>query len=301
MAAYGASIKKALDSEQDDLIKRKEHCSADRERLEMVGRLLGHQVRIKRNNDEYGLYTVSEVRQENPDNVVRMGKGGRERLGTSDEFDAILDPQGPRPTLDDSQAEHRGEFVERLDDNGWHNGLIAIAPHGGDIEPGTDLQAEHVASQLAAKGVSAWRCKGWHPKGALDHWHITSTDIHEASFPLLNSVISRGFRYAVAFHGFDDTNIPHDILVGGLAPDALKEKVKEAIKGVVGSDFTVHITKPDEQFGGDDKRNIVNRLTAGGANGLQIEQKIAPRREKGLVIAEAVAKVYASELYCNYA
>ena len=26
----------------------------------------------------------------------------------------------------------------------------------------------------------------------------------EASFPLLNSVISRGFTYAVAFHGFDD-------------------------------------------------------------------------------------------------
>jgi hypothetical protein len=76
----------------------------------------------------------------------------------------------------------------------------------------------------------------------------------------------------------------------------LKEKVKEAIKGVVGSDFTVNITKPGDQFGGDDKRNIVNRLTAGGANGVQIEQKRRPREEKGLVIAEAVAEVYASEL-----
>jgi hypothetical protein len=40
--------------------------------------------------------------------------------------------------------------------------------------------------------------------------------------------------------------------VGGLAPDALKENIKEAIQGVVGSDLTVHITKPDEQFGGND-------------------------------------------------
>lgn len=296
MATYKASIKKALESEQDDLIKRKEHCSADRDKLETGGRLLGHQVRIKRNDDEYGLYTVSEVRQENPDDTVRMGEDGRDRLGMINEFDATLDSQVPGPPLDDSEAEARGEFVERLDDNGWHNGLIAIAPHGGDIEPHTDLQAERVASQLAGKGVSLWRCKGWHPNGAFEHWHITSTDIHEASFPLLNSVISRGFRYAVAFHGFDDDDTPDDIRIGGLAPDALKEKVKEAIKGVVGSDFTVNITKPGELFGGDDKRNIVNRLTAGGANGVQIEQKMAPREEKGLAIAEAVAKVYASEL-----
>lgn len=296
MVTYDASIKKALDPEQQDLIDHKEHCSADRGKLETVGRLLGHQVRIKRNDDEYGLYTVSEVRQESPDNIVRMGKDGRERLGTSDEINATLDPQVPRPTLDDSQAETLGEFVERLDDNGWHNGLIAIAPHGGDIEPGTDLQAEHLVLQLATKGVSSWRCKGWHSRGAFEHWHITSTDIHEASFPLLNSVISRGFRYAVAFHGFDDPNIPHDILVGGLAPDTLKESFKEAIEGVVGSDFTVHITKPDEQFGGDDKRNIVNRLTAGGANGIQIEQKIGPREKYAQRIAEAIGDRFLTRL-----
>jgi hypothetical protein len=60
----------------------------------------------------------------------------------------------------------KGKFVERLDDNGWHPGLIAIAPHGGAIEPHTDQQAERVASQLAGKGVSSWRCKGWRPTDA---------------------------------------------------------------------------------------------------------------------------------------
>jgi phage replication-related protein YjqB (UPF0714/DUF867 family) len=225
-----------------------------------------------------------------------MGKGGRERLGTGGAFDATLDSQVPRPALSDSDAEAQGEFVERLDDNGWHNGLIVIAPHGGDIEPFTDQQAERVASQLAGKGVSSWRCKGWHRRGAFEHWHITSTDIHEASFPLLNSVITRRFRYAVAFHGFDDPNIPHDILVGGLAPHSLKENVKEAIEGVVGSDFTVHITTPDEQFGGDDKRNIVNRLTAGGANGVQIEQKVGPREKYAQPIADAVANRFLARI-----
>ena len=86
MATYGASINKALLPQQKDLRHHKEHCSADPEELATIGQLCGHQVRIKRNDDEYGLYTVSEVRQENPDNIVRMGKCGRERLGTSDEF-----------------------------------------------------------------------------------------------------------------------------------------------------------------------------------------------------------------------
>jgi hypothetical protein len=122
-----------------------------------------------------------------------------------------------------------------------------------------------VASRLAAKAISLWRCKGFKGEDAFARWHITSTDIHEASFPLLNSVISRGFSYAVAFHGFDDPEIPFDILIGGAAPVYLKQDIETAIKGAIaGSDLTVHIASPDEKFGGDSLKNIVNRLTAGG-------------------------------------
>src|SRR2546429_5127905 len=97
--------------------------------------------------------------------------------------------------------------------------------------------------------------------------------MREALFPRLNSVISRGFTYAVAFHGFDDPEIPFDILIGGAAPSSLKQDIETAIKGAItGSDITVHIASPDEKFGGDSFKNIVNPLTAGGANGIQIEQ-----------------------------
>ena len=83
MATCDASIKKALRPEQDDLIDHEEHCSADPDKLATIGRARRHQIRIRRADHEYGLFTVCEVRQENPDNIVRMGKGGRERLGTS--------------------------------------------------------------------------------------------------------------------------------------------------------------------------------------------------------------------------
>jgi len=134
-----------------------------------------------------------------------MGDSDRKRLDASSKFAATLHSQVPHPTFNDAEAEANSEFVERLDDNGVHTGLIVIAPHGGDIERHTDQLAERVASRLRAKAVSSWRCKGFKERGgASDRWHITSTDIHEASFPCLNSVIPRCFTYAVAFHGFDE-------------------------------------------------------------------------------------------------
>src|SRR5262249_56361135 len=121
-----------------------------------------------------------------------MGSAGRERLGTSDEFVGSLDSQVPHPTFDDAEAEANNEFVERLEDNGTHTGLVVIAPHGGDIEPHTDQQAERVASRLAAKGVSLWRCKGVKGGAALSRWHITPPAIHPARFPPLTSAFFPG-------------------------------------------------------------------------------------------------------------
>jgi phage replication-related protein YjqB (UPF0714/DUF867 family) len=294
MATYDASIKVALPS-QADVKAHREHCSVDPEKLATIGCTVGQQVRVRRNNVEYGLYTVSEVRQENPDNVVRMGLTGRRRLGTSDEFEAVIDSQPANPTLTERDADEASEFIERLADNGSQSGLIAIAPHGGDIERHTDDQAEHVAARLAAKAVGSWRCKGWNHDGggASLRWHITSTDINEKSFTLLNSVISRRFTYAVAFHGFNEARI----LIGGTAPATLKREIREAIeRATAGSDIAVCIARPDERFGGDDPGNIVNRLTAGGANGIQIEQSLQARSDHWRAIADAVADVYHPKL-----
>lgn len=293
MAIDDVTIRKALDS-QRDLIANREHCSADPQLLTAIGCAVGQQVRVARGVDQYALYTVSETREETADHEVRVALAGRQRLGTADEFDAVIDSQVPHPTLTDAEAEATGELVERLDDDGAHTGMIAIAPHGGDIEQHTDHQAERVASRLAHHSVSSWRCKGWkRGGGAFDRWHITSTDIDEASFPALGSVISRGFTYAVAFHGFDEPGI----LIGGRAPAAVKREIEVAIeRATAGSGIEVRIAGPDDGFGGDDRHNIVNRLTAGGTNGVQIEQSLLARSGYSAQIADAVADVYDRQL-----
>ena len=150
----------------------------------------------------------------------------------------------PDESLTDERAEAEGEFVERLFDNGINRGFIVIAPHGGDIERRTDDQAVCVLAGLHDRAVSGWLCRGWSVGGgAFRHWHITSTDLHEASFPKLARVIGRRFRFAVAFHGFDDDETLHDVLLGGIAPDPLKLEVKAAIEAAVPSlDGSHHAT-----------------------------------------------------------
>jgi phage replication-related protein YjqB (UPF0714/DUF867 family) len=298
MTSYNGRVKKSFKDEQPTLQMKPEHCSADPDKLAIIGRAIGHQIRVKRNENEYALYTISETRPETPDSILRMAKGARARLTSTEEaevpveFAAIIESQVPHPTYTDGQAEQNSEFVERLTDNGIHTGLVAIAPHGGKIEEGTDQQAERVASQLAAKGLSCWHCKGFKQGGgALERWHITSPEIHEASFPLLNSIINRSFSYAVAFHGFKEDRI----LIGGGGEAALKCDIKTAIQQAIdGSGIKVDIATKADNFNGDNPLNIVNRLAHG--NGIQIEQSKAARDNYGQQIADAVASVYKDKI-----
>lgn len=296
MATYDAQVRQAVADQQPDLIDHPEHCSADTGALAGIGRAPGHQVRVRLAADPpvFGLYTVSEARDETPDSVVRMGRGGRERLGTADPFACVVDSVVPAHDLSDADAERLGEFVERLTDDPAHRGLIVLAPHGGDIEPHTDTQAVRVAESLARYGVSTWLCKGFGlPRRGATALHVTSVDIHEASFPALNAVIGRRFQYAVAFHGFRDDGV----LVGGGAPYPLKAEIAAAIEdAVAGSEIRVRIAGPDDEFNGDDPRNIVNRLTAEGRGGIHLEQSRAARNDHALDIADAVAHVFAVRL-----
>jgi phage replication-related protein YjqB (UPF0714/DUF867 family) len=287
------TVRRAFSS-QATLRGRGEHCSLDPERLASLGLVPGSQIRVRRSAEHLALYTISETRQEVVDTVVRMALAARERLGTPDEFEAVVDTEVPHPTLSDEEARAYSEFVERLDDGGHQRSLAVLAPHGGMIERHTDDQAERVMSRLGAGFVSAWRCKGFQSGGgAFSRWHITSTDISEASFPLLQTICQRRFAHAVAFHGFSEA----DVLVGGGAPLAFKGKIAEALAGVLtGSSIQVRIAEPSEQYDGDNPRNIVNRLTACGTNGVQIEQSIEARERFWEVIADAVASVYRREI-----
>jgi len=289
--------------EQDDLRRHGEHVSAGPELLQPLGLDVGEQVVIGRDAARFALYTLTGPESERVERVVRMGRDGRGRIdgAEEEEIQGQLDVVAVDPAATEPEARAGEKLLEVLDDDGHQRRLIVLAPHGGDIEPRTDEQAEHVRDLLSDVGVSCWRCKGWKPGGgAVARWHITSTDISTRSFPRLGTVASRGFRSAVSFHGFTEEGRP-DVLVGGAAPDALKRVMGAAIAdAVAGTGLRVEIAEVGDPLGGSEDANIVNRLTSGGRNGIQIEQQPAARtgtiptsgRPTWQAIAAAVADVY---------
>jgi phage replication-related protein YjqB (UPF0714/DUF867 family) len=297
MATFEGTVRRSFQT-QTTLDKHAEHCSLDPQRLAAIGLEVRSQIRVKRGPDQVALYTVSETRDEQNESTLRMAKIARQRLEPTeqvpDEFDAVVDTQVPHPTYSDEDAEKCSEFVERLDDNGAQKGLVVLAPHGGAIERFTDLQAERVAGLLGTARASVWRCRGFRSGGgALRAWHITAAEISDLSFPRLRSIARRGFTHAVAFHGFDRPGV----IVGGAAPAPLKEEIVCAIADALeGSEIEVRLAQPSDNLDGNEPSNIVNRLTAGGGNGVQIEQSIDAREGFWKAIACAVALAYSRKL-----
>lgn len=250
----------------------------------------GQQIRIRRSDERYAVFTVFEApRHLNGDNkTVWVSTLGSNRLGEEPPFEATIDPVVPQGAYDREKARGENEFIERLEDSG-DSRLVVIAPHGGGIEPHTDQQAVHVADQL--DDVTTWRGLGFHREGSFDRWHITSTDIHPQSYPALGSIADRGFEYAVSFHGFDGDGI----LIGGKAPPELKESIQSGIARVHPDSTRVEIVNQGK-YGGDSPENVVNWLTSGGGNGIQIEQGPAVREQRGIETARAVADVCEREM-----
>jgi phage replication-related protein YjqB (UPF0714/DUF867 family) len=124
---------------------------------------------------------------------------------------------------------------------------------------------------LAAERASSWLCRGWRPGGgAVNRWHITSADLAPSCFPQLHTVIGRGFTDAVAFHGSGGSQV----LVGGGAASSLQESIAAAIRLATG--LAVRVAGPDDRLGGNDPRNVVNRLAAGGAKGCRSNNPSQP-------------------------
>ena len=296
---YDAQILKLRLPEQDELKNDAECCSADPAALNSIGRTVGHQIRIEREDDPrfFALYTVKlanppeDVSDPSRVNVVRTGQAGRERLGTTVEIKAVVHAT----VVDTAPPPSGARFFEMAENNGRQTYLIAVAPHGGAIEERTDEEAEIVKRELVSSGypASAWICKGYGDdvKKAFDRWHITSTDLHPASFPLLQTLITRRFRYGVAFHGFSKQPSEADVYIGGRASQNLKRAIKNELDALnLPLEIRIATTADNPKFQACDSNNLINRIAI---HGIQLEQSTEARTFHE-DIARAIVIVYRS-------
>ena len=174
------------------------------------------------------------------------------------------------------------------------------------MEGYTDQQSSALAnnSYLEGFGVSAWNCYGYQSQvGAYAAWHITSGDINERNFPKLNQIVGRGFKFAVAFHGYRDEG--YQIILGGdtdymlSEEQSLKERIKELIIEKSNGEIEVHLAQAGDRLAGYSSDNIVNRLASrelGGYGGIQIESSMAVREDYSYEVVDAIAQALAEAL-----
>jgi phage replication-related protein YjqB (UPF0714/DUF867 family) len=292
---------------------RREECNANENQLNSIHRQPGEQIRIEfpiENATLGAIFTVAKPPFLSDEGRVIVG----DRIGNLDNCqlleNACKGKVKARIMLegldeDEEQARDMGELIEKLNHDIQNHKLVVIAPHGGNIEPGTDLEAEYVANHFSSDVASLWLCKGFSSKSngqsnkdALERWHITSTKISEKSFPKLNTIIGDNprFDYSIAFHGWTQNSI----CVGGNPdnPDHelkcdIKHEIKKALQEA-NSDIQVYMSPcPEGDFNGDRPENIVNRL---GTNSIQIEQCRKARDDFHDVIAQAVVNVIGTRI-----
>jgi phage replication-related protein YjqB (UPF0714/DUF867 family) len=286
--------------EPDDHRLHPEHCKANLKKIQDIGRHRHEQVRIEFDTTNRGrtgaIYTVSVFHHDEGSIILGKRIGNLNNCKLDDnKCKGVVKDQITLEGLSEDNAKHKGEFIESSIPS-QNRKLIVIAPHGGNIEPWTDEQAQYVRENLHADDrVSLWMCKGFkHPDApddehdAHNRWHITATEINERSFPQLRTIIEPKFEYAIAFHGMEQ----NFICVGGNAESAdagLIEEIRDSIKhGLNDPSIEVVATACGGGFSGDDPCNIVNRL---GVKGIQIEQGLDIRRLHSDKIAQAVVDV----------
>lgn len=279
-----ASVVEALEV-QETLLESGRYCAVHGATLDAIGREVGDQLRVRRTDadEEYAVYTVSERLEEDDEGTVRMGRDGRERLGTEDTFDATVDATVPRPDLSEQGAEANDEFIEHLSYGG--DRVIVLSPHGGMISPETDDQADTVARRLSS--VTRWGCKGWFAeRGAFERWFVSPRDLSPVSFPDLARIVDRRFEYSVSFRGLESEGVE---VVGDEDGDFTRD-IADAIEGAV-DDLEVttrDLTDEDGPYGDD---QLTARLTAEGGNSVWLGQSRDAREDHGEEIAAAVADV----------
>ena len=290
-----------------------EHCHVPADVLTSLGSGVGRQLRVRAGSGatfQQGLCTVT-LALDAGTGVVRMAPEGIVRLdmlsdagvsveltpmhGTAHDKVGITwhAPTDSDATLDSMQVTKPNDLIERLADDGLNDTLIYTAPHGGNIELQTAEQVERIAPASSAR-VSTWRVKGWYAgsNNAKDHWHITSADIDEHSFPSLGGVMGRDFKYAVSFHGYADTSYPDaGVLVGGREDAVFRQGVAEVLTDALrGTNLKVeHLPS---KFAGSEEQNFINQLAL-DRKGLQLEQSSTARSLYWERIADAVKAHYA--------
>jgi phage replication-related protein YjqB (UPF0714/DUF867 family) len=234
-----------------------------------------------------GLYTVEQVcTMPTPTTVAISSAEGLTKLGTGGALPmtASLSLFAPDSPVDDAAAQAAGNYYETLSDNGTNTKFCVIAPHGGQIELYTDTMADALKTSFdtgSMATVTKWKGIGYTlglgSQTGYDCWHITSVDMYQTQWPLLNSIYTRDFLYVLSLHGQSGTN---RIDIGGhLSENTFIDSVVTALQARAELTGVTIVRTETEDIDGQSAYNIGNRLCTTSHHYVQMEMTLDVRND----------------------
>lgn len=168
-----------------------------------------------------------------------------------------------------------GELIEHLIDTGGSD-VAVIAPHAGNVQPGTGVQAELLTSYLytVGVGVAGWWLQGYRDGGgAFVRWYVPSQDFSSNSLHYLEEIEDREFDYVISFNGICD----EVVRIGG----GVDMETKERIAGPVDDTTDVPAVADGDEYAAESDETLVNRLGGDDARSIWIGQPKSVRDEPG--------------------
>ena len=168
---------------------------------------------------------------------------------------------------------------------GPHTDVVVLAPHGGSIEPQTAVQAQQLASCI---DCPAWFCRGTTTtdRSAFSEFHTPSHKLTAEQFPTVQQITDTEPSLAVSIHGMKESGV----YIGGRITRTLQEELRSVLRQRLPDTVPVEIHNRGS-YAGVLRSNIVNRVTASGRHGLQLEQGWDVRHRHTDVCPQAVADV----------
>lgn len=284
------TVHKAL-SEQSRLLARGRRCSISEQIAQRLNLTEQDHVRVM-SGETGAYYVVDEIRENGPS--FRTGKKGRTRLGLRPGETIRLAQQVPFRSS--TAARRKGGLAETVWDDGQHESILVYAPHGGDVEFGTDDAAMRLHRYLTATGfdVSLWALHGFNPPhradtddspSAFSQWHIKKPFRTTGNYPGLDRVADRRYDMVVSMHMQNESYTA----VGGQADRELRERIADELADRIRDRYDFTADTDEMQWAGVAQDNTVNGLARRG--GIQIEMQPIVAYKYRKKIAEGTATV----------
>jgi phage replication-related protein YjqB (UPF0714/DUF867 family) len=254
------------------LPENRSYCSVSRGIAHRRGFAVGRQIKL-RSGGRSAAYTVDRLHE--TEGTVRLNRDGRALISAVP--GDVVAANGTVPVTDYRAAWEQGDIAETL----WTEErpeAALLAPHGGDIEYGTDDTASRIHKRSKAS-TWTWMVHGWNPD-AYQRYHISSNRLSPDSYPGLGDLVGRApFPVAVSLH----IHTEDYVAVGGQADATVREDLGKRIDEHLPDTGDVVTDHGRMKYAGTKDNNVVNRLSP---QGIQIE--LTPK--SAYVHREAVAK-----------